>query len=289
VSASLTLTARIRRSYDSLAPAQRRVADYLLADATAPVFSTADQFASKIGTSSSSVIRCAMALGYQGFPELRRECQALASESLRPAERLERPRSDGADVARQSLQQEIDNLRVLMQSFDAPEMERAVRVLDRAPRVFVKGARSSHSVAWFLALSLAQVRRGVVMLSQTETLPEEVADITSADALIVVALPRYTTTTVHLARFFDERDARIVAITDSLRSPLARTADVLMLVPYESASFFNSNVAAMALANALVATLAARHRTRIRQRLEGWEDVWRYFRTHHTTEIRRGG
>ncbi|MBI4280463.1 MAG: MurR/RpiR family transcriptional regulator [Armatimonadetes bacterium] len=289
MSTAAPLRERIRRSYDRLSPARRRVADYLLENATAPVFLTTDQLASAIGTSSSTVIRCAMALGYAGFPELRRECQARASEWLRPAERLERPGPDGSGIAHQSIQQDVAHLQASLRSMDTEQMDQAVERLDRARRVFVTGARSSYAVSWFLGLTLSQIRPGVVMLSHTETLAEDVADVNGADTLIAVSLPRYTTTTVHLARFFDQRGAQIIVITDSLRAPLARIADVALLVPYESVSFFNSNVAATALANALLATLASRHRDRIRRRLEGWEDVWRYFHTHYTTELQKGG
>jgi DNA-binding MurR/RpiR family transcriptional regulator len=175
-----------------------------------------------------------------------------------------------------------------MRSVDGGDVARAVQLLERAARVFVTGARSSYSVAWLLGLLLSQVRPGVVSLSSADPVPVDVSDVGASDALLAISLPRYTTTTLRVARYFRQRGAKLVLITDSLRSPLAGDADVALTVPHASVSFFNSNVAATALANALIVAMVSRRPDRIRRRLRQWEDVWRHFNTHAIQQAPRG-
>jgi DNA-binding MurR/RpiR family transcriptional regulator len=281
-----TLVERVQSAYGRLSPGHRRVVDYLLAEKTTAVFLTAEQLAARVGTSASTVIRCAAELGYRGLPELRRNLQALVSQHLGPADRLDGEASGNAAAA--SLQRDLQTLHTLADELDHAALGRAADLVEKASRVFVRGARSSEAVAGFLALSLGQMRPGVAALGGLDTLPDAIADVGHTDVLIAVALPRYTQSTVTVARFFSQHGAPIIAVTDSHRSPLARVAEVLLPVPYEGVSFFNSNVAATALANALLATLAGRRHGPIHRRLERREVVWRYFRTHTGPDSERG-
>jgi DNA-binding MurR/RpiR family transcriptional regulator len=284
-----SLQDRVRQTYARLSPSHRRVVDYLLSNTTTAVFLTSDQVASQTGTSASTVIRCATQLGYRGYPDLRRELQLVVTDSLRPADRLERGRPDAADIAQRSVQMDVGTLQDLAHHLDQSRVARAADLLEQAQRVFVRGARSSWSVSWFIGLVLSQIRAGVTMLNTIETVFEDVGEVMREDLLVVVALPRYTGSTVELARFFHARQAGVISVTDSAHSPLAEYSTVLLSVPYESASFFNSNVAAMALANALLATIAGRRRDEIRERLEHGEAVWRQFRTHYSAVPGQGG
>jgi DNA-binding MurR/RpiR family transcriptional regulator len=288
MSANPRLRDRIQESYDHLSPAHRRVVDYLVGEKTTAAFLTSDQLAGKIGISSSTVVRCAMELGYRGYAELRREMQTAVSESLRPVERLERPARAAPDVVRASLQRDIENMRELGDGLDGRAVTRTVELLEAATRVFARAARTSEPIGTFLAMSLSQMRSNVVPMPGIDSIPEVVNDIRSTDVLVAIALPRYTSSTIRVARYFKDRGVPVIAITDSFRSPLAGLADPLLTVPFQSASFFNSNVAAFALVNVLLAAFAAKRRDQLRHRLERGEAVWKYFNTHHSSAARGG-
>jgi len=62
---------------------------------------------------------------------------------------------------------------------------------------------------------------------------------------------------VRAVAFAHERGARVIAVSNSRSSPLARNASGLLLVPTESPQFFPSYTAAMAVLETLVAFIVA--------------------------------
>jgi DNA-binding MurR/RpiR family transcriptional regulator len=82
---------RIRSLLPSLAPAERRVAERVLADPGAVAASTITALAHDCGTSETTVIRFCRAVGFTGYPALR---LALAAEIGRHRRRR-RPRVGG--------------------------------------------------------------------------------------------------------------------------------------------------------------------------------------------------
>jgi DNA-binding MurR/RpiR family transcriptional regulator len=62
---------------------------------------------------------------------------------------------------------------------------------------------------------------------------------------------------VHAAAFARDRGARVIAISDSRSSPLARGAACLLLIPTQSPQFFPSYTAAVAVLETLAAFIVA--------------------------------
>jgi DNA-binding MurR/RpiR family transcriptional regulator len=65
-----------------------------------------------------------------------------------------------------------------------------------------------------------------------------------------------------------------VAVTDSLFSPLARAAEHALVVPTESASFFQSMTAATSLVYGLLARLYALGGERVRQTILDTQELY---------------
>ena len=67
-----------------------------------------------------------------------------------------------------------------------------------------------------------------------------------SDVLLVVSVKPYVRQTIEAAKFAKERNARIVAVTDSVLSPLARLAQTAILARTDSPSFFHAVAPAFA-------------------------------------------
>ena len=70
---------------------------------------------------------------------------------------------------------------------------------------------------------------------------------------------------------------RIVALTDSVLSPLVVVADHSFLVSADSPGPFDSHVGTLALLDVLVVAVAATDRERATERLDRLEAAWRSF------------
>src|ERR687892_2027012 len=89
---ALTLSDEIRQRFDEFSRSQKDVGQYIVDHLEEAAFHTAEELARRANTSSSTVVRFAQALGFEGFPEL----QAAARDEYR------RARENGASTARMS-------------------------------------------------------------------------------------------------------------------------------------------------------------------------------------------
>src|ERR671921_2251328 len=78
---ALTLSAEIRQRFDTFSRSQKDVGQYIVDPLDEAAFHTAEELARRANTSSSTVVRFAQALGFEGFPEL----QASARDEYRRA------------------------------------------------------------------------------------------------------------------------------------------------------------------------------------------------------------
>jgi DNA-binding MurR/RpiR family transcriptional regulator len=78
------------------------------------------------------------------------------------------------------------------------------------------------------------------------------------DVLLAISVKPYVGHTIEAAKYARTKGTRIVAVTDSEMSPLARLADAAILVRTETPSFFHTMAPAFAAVECLAALVAAR-------------------------------
>ena len=92
--------------------------------------------------------------------------------------------------------------------------------------------------------------------------------------MIGVSFPRYSKHTVKAFRYAHENGAKVIGITDSKASPLAKYADHLLLAHSDMASFADSLVAPMSLINALISAVGMRTQEYVSHNFERLEYIW---------------
>src|SRR5207253_6746853 len=209
------------------------------------------------------------------------ELQAAVREEmarrLRPAsERIRRPAA--GDVLGTALAVEMANVAATLEGVDGSSFELAIRLLTRrrSERVMVLSGDASSGVATLFAGELSMLRPGVVLVDGSEVrVARLLADAGPADVAVVLDLARYDRAVLDAAGRAAERGAALVALTDSALSPLASAAVVSFTASVTGAGPFDSHVGLLALANALLAGVAARLRRSATDRLDQVESAWR--------------
>jgi DNA-binding MurR/RpiR family transcriptional regulator len=87
---------------------------------------------------------------------------------------------------------------------------------------------------------------------------EQASFITAQDAALAISFAPYASETVALTASAKARGAKIVTITDSVFSPIASPADVLIEVSEANFEGFRSMAATMAIAMTLSVAVAGR-------------------------------
>lgn len=265
----LLLPERIRMNQDRLSRGQLRVARFLLSQPSAASELAAARIGGIIGVSESTVVRLAMRLGYEGFPELQeaiRDTLAPTSGSASGAPAASRQ----AIAAAAMVKSDLRNAEEIARQLDLAEISRAVDLLAGSTTIYVVGFRTSFSVAYLASFLLQQIHPQTRLMDDSGgSLGNDIAAMRPGDTVIAISFPRYVRKTVQVVEYATARGIGTIVITDSFLSPLA-TADVVFSVPHDTPGFFNSNVAATIVVNAVIAEYAERtagHSTREHRRL----------------------
>ena len=132
-------------------------------------------------------------------------------------------------------------------------MAKAVALIDKAETVYVVGFRRSFPVASYLAYSLQQLNKRTLFIDGVAGLTkQQVQTIGPRDLLVAVSYHPYAEETVQAVEMAGQRGAKILSISDSLVSPIAKSASLVLHVRESEVRTFRSLAASICLAQALV-------------------------------------
>lgn len=260
-------------------PAERKVARTLLAAYPVAGFETVAGLAELAEVSGATVVRFAMRLGYQGFPDFQRALRAeLEHRSASPAalyERTNRGSQGRPDELAALAEASVDDLRATFAGLSEHDFETTVEVVaNLRRRIWIVGGRYSAFLAEYLAASLEQLRPAVRMVPQMASLRGAVmGGFDAKDVLIVFDFRRYEAETQRLVHHAKSRKATVILVTDKWVSPSASDADAVLTSVASERGPFDSVVPVMALIEALFEALITRIGVSARERMERIEQT----------------
>jgi DNA-binding MurR/RpiR family transcriptional regulator len=267
------LRERITDLNEQLTPRVRDAARYALEHPNDMALSAVAALAERSGIAASAFIRMAQALGFSGYGELQRlfiePLQRAAPPSYRERIRhyggelaIDDP-SDPTEVLRAFSQANIVSLEHLRDDAAVLALDRAITLIRNARLVYVLGLRRSYAVAAYLAYALNRVGRPAVQITGLGGAIAEQASVAGPrDLLIAVSFPPYAADTLKVCEQVHASGAKRLAITDSVLSPVARDAELVLQVNDAELLGFRSLTSAMSLAQALAVGYAFRERRR---------------------------
>ncbi len=268
---------------------QRRIAAFITDHCDEAAFMTALRLGDEVGVSESTVVRFAAELGFNGYPQLQKAMQELIRSKLTIVERLDvtRARMNDKNLLRNVATGDINNIRQTMDELNEDTFFRAVDTLVHARHIYVFGAGSCKALTSFFTHYLKLLLGGRVQMltaaSQSEIF-EEMLDIGPQDAIIGISFPRYSSKAATTLHYAHAKGARVVAITDSLLSPIAPYAGSLLLAHSDMASVVDSLVAPMSIINALIVAISLRTMDQNRSKLEELEQLWNTYKVYEKVD-----
>ena len=270
------LIERLNLSGKRLSKSHRRIAEYIMAHYDKAVFMTAATLGEMVGVSESTVVRFAMALGYEGYPQLQHSLQELVRHRLTAVQRFEMTSEIPEDqVLSTVLKADMLNIRNTVEQIDDTAFKDVVERLLHADSIYVLGLRSAAPLAQFFGYYLHFIFDDVrVVASGTSDVFETISRIRPTDVLIGISFPRYSTRTLEAMRFAHESGAQVIGLTDGPMSPLHKEADICLSARTDMASFVDSLVAPLSVINALLVALAMKKREDLSRHFEKLEGIW---------------
>jgi DNA-binding MurR/RpiR family transcriptional regulator len=267
---------RIRAAAGTLTPAERKVADAMVADPQLVAFGTVAEVARRASVSGASVVRLATRLGFEGYVELQEVVRGELADRLRPAVERIREASPG-DVLGRALDTSLDAVRDTLGGVDRDAFDDAVALLaDPGRRVAVIAGDAGAGIAAHAADELAMLRPGVAVIGGTRpAVGRSIARLEPGDVVLALDLRRYDRWVLDAVDLAVDEGAELIALTDGPLSPLARRARSLVVVQGEGIGPFDNYVGALAALAALVAGVADQLRDAAAADLDRVERAWR--------------
>lgn len=282
------LITKIQSELPGFSKGQKQIARFILEHYDKAAFMTASRLGVTVGVSESTVVRFATELGYDGYPHLQRALQEMIRNKLTSLQRMEvaGDRMGGRDVLQTVLHADTDMIRVTLDEIDRDAFQGAVDALMGAKRIYILGVRSSSALASFLGFYFNLLFENVTLVhtNSVSEIFEQVLRVGPGDVLFGISFPRYSKRTLSAMKYARDRGARVIALTDSQLSPLARVADHVLLARSDMASFVDSLVAPLSVINALIVAVGMSRRDEIEQTFNKLERIWEEYDVYEKPE-----
>ena len=267
---------------------QKRIARYILDHYDKAAYMTASRLGSIVEVSESTVVRFAIEVGFDGYPEMQRALQELIRTRLTAVQRVDVTNSliGDDDVLDKILGADAEKIRRTLDEIDRKSFETAVDKIVSAKSIYIIGVRSSSTLAGFLNFNLRMILDNVKFVQTTSgsEMFEQIMNIGPDDVLIAISFPRYSKRIINAVEYASSTGADVISITDSGQSPIAAGADQLLLARSDMVSFVDSLVAPLSILNAVIVAVARKKPDEVRERLEKLEHIWDEYDVYDKTQ-----
>lgn len=268
----------IQSNMSTFSKGQKRIAAFIQESYDKAAFMTASKLGKTVNVSESTVVRFAAELGYDGYPAMQKALQEMIRNKLTSIQRIEvaNDRYADHDVLSMVMQSDVDKIRMTLEEVSRSDFSGAVDAIVEAKRIYILGVRSSVAVTSLLGFYFNLIFDNVVQVhsNSASEMFEQMLRVGEGDVVIGISFPRYSRRTVQAMQFAQDRNAKVIAITDSATSPLAATATHTLLAKSDMASFVDSLVAPLSLINALIVAVSRKKKEDLAHTFETLEEIW---------------
>lgn len=234
--------------------------------------------AAKTAVHPNAFVRLARLIGFEGYDEMRERFRDfVVADDLggfrdRARWLQEMAEKGGAAAILGDMAAAIaDNVERGFQKQDIKGLETACDTILSAKTVYVLGMGSAYNLAhqfWYVTR---------MAFGHIEPIPrhgsqpiDDLAMVGEDDLLVALTFQPYRAETMGAVRMAKQRGTRVLGVTDSVTSPLAREADQALICPTHTPHFFQSQAAVSGLLEALIALLVARAGEEAQARIEAF-------------------
>jgi DNA-binding MurR/RpiR family transcriptional regulator len=274
--AAQTLSAYIQSRFDEFSRSQKDVAQYIVDHLDEAAFQTAEELARRANTSSSTVVRFAQALGFEGFPELQ---QAARDEYRRGRSNGHGPEADATPALFSLDQSEFEtalaadhvNVEETARKAARGEIDAAIEAIAGAERVVVAGTDQMAFFASYLRhlLMLLDLRAEIVASPSQEALAR-LARVDENTLVVGLSAGRPHPLVVRAMKLARHRGAATVAISDATLSEVSRHAKIKLYYSSNSPAYVRSHTALLSMIQALAYGVYSRDSAQYEERIRAF-------------------
>lgn len=227
----------IRQRYNRMSKAEKRISDFVLANASDCLGMTAVDIAKNSEVSSASIIRYVQKLGFDGLEGFKLALAATNSQDndwnmVDPIISKE----DSLELLCAKMENLVEGaLKDLFYQIDYAELERAIHAVRKARRIYLLGIGASMLPAYDLFHKLKRADFDASYYSDLNMVVEFMHYIDERDVIIAFSYSGQSREVLYPCEIARKNHATIIAVTRNGDSPMRGLADISLLVPNREA------------------------------------------------------
>jgi len=214
--------------YESLKSAERKAADYLLGNPRKVSGLNIVDFAADAGCSEATVVRLSKKLGYEGYPELKRDFSSYQEgEKLYEYENIS-SEDDPLETMRKVFESSIQGLQDTLEMIDTRQYLAAVEAVGKAGSLMFTGVGDAGAVAMEAYQRYLRIGRRSLFSADGDTQLIYANQLLPGDVLIAVSHSGRSKSVVDTVKVAADRGATTIAVTNFPVSPLSKRSDIVL-------------------------------------------------------------
>lgn len=281
------LTQRIQQA--SLTRGQQAIANYMLKNRNRICSMTTLSLAQEIGVSDASIIRFSRAIGYQGFSDLKSDFYRYLTQEITESNvgefsldkrlDIQTAKYRDLDISKELPKLLVNSLEHSLRQNSPLLYEKAVDALYHSRKKIILGLRGGMGPAIYFGRTLGYLMDDVqVITSGDGDTIAQLQSLQKTDVVIAISYARYYKIDMLIANLIEKQGATLCVLADSINSPLAMVADLVLLVETKHISFSNSIIGTISVLEYLLTMLCWKYPKKYQDRLAEREEILNIFR-----------
>lgn len=259
---------QVKVNLDLFTKSELNLANYTLKNPFKVSSMGIQQLAEEANVSIATINRFAKRCGFSGYSTFKKSLQKKYAKVFEPIQKAQNAKNLPNDLDKligYSFQNSIHNLEETLKQLSFEVLNHLVNELLTRKRIFVAGMGISTLHASFLVDAIEPFLpntcvKELVSYSGSERAFRQIANLGENDLVIVISLPRYSQAIVDLTQAVQQQGSHLIAITDSINSPLVPLVNHSLFVSVEHSVLYASNTAVIALIEAITLMLTTQTR-----------------------------
>ena len=239
----------LRQGLPGYSKTMHKLGEFVLNDPQKVLYLTITELAKESKTSEASVTRLCRNLGCKGYTEFKMEL-ALDVQKNQP----ELP--EGGDSINALVEESVQALRDTGKFINRVVLEQAGLALHNAQTVHIYGVAASAITGDYLHYKLLRLGKSALFFNDMHRAAMNASTLKEGDLVIAISSSGSTKDLLHVVKLAKNRQAPVLMLSNTLRSPLGNLADMLLVAARPegplSAGALSAKVGAMLLVEVLI-------------------------------------
>ncbi|WP_217548388.1 MurR/RpiR family transcriptional regulator [Pantoea sp. GbtcB22] len=239
----------LRQGLPGYSPTLRKLGDFILTDPQKVLYLTITELARETDTSEASVTRLCRHLGCKGYTEFKMAL-ALDVQHNQPAAVAS---GDSIDML---VEETVQALRDTGKFINREVLHSAVEALHQAKTIQIYGVAASAITGEYLHYRLLRLGKSAQLFGDMHRAAMNASTLREGDLVIAISASGSTRDVMHVVKLAKKQNARVLMLSNTLRSPMGSLADMLLVAARPEGPFnagaLSGKVGAMMLVEVLI-------------------------------------